>query len=103
MASEAELTKRLQEILDTSDLNTTTTVRRKLEEHIFIDLSDKKVFIWCCLFQEERPVWHTINCNVLPKDHEEPKTEETNDRDEKIPMVTDLEYPPAFGTEDQAT
>ncbi|GAA0154827.1 hypothetical protein Leryth_008236 [Lithospermum erythrorhizon] len=47
MASEAELTKRLQEILDTSDLNTTTTttVRRKLEEHFGIDLSDKKVFI----------------------------------------------------------
>ncbi|GAA0160980.1 hypothetical protein LIER_39140 [Lithospermum erythrorhizon] len=55
------------------------------------------------LFQEERPVWHTINCNVLPEDHKEPKTEEMNDRDEKISMVTDPEYPPAFGAEDQAT
>lgn len=55
------------------------------------------------LFQEERPVWHTINCNVLPKDHKEPNTEETNDQDEKITMVTDLEYPPSFGTEEHAT
>jgi len=28
------------------------------------------------LFQEERPVWHTINCNALPKDQKESKVEE---------------------------
>ncbi|MBA0736631.1 hypothetical protein Gogos_010162 [Gossypium gossypioides] len=36
------------------------------------------------LFQEERPVWHTINCNVLPKDT---KVEE----DPHITMIMDSE------------
>ena len=41
------------------------------------------------LFQEERPVWHTIDCNVLPKDYkEENKVEKT-----PIVMVTEDEYP----------
>nr|KJB23599.1 hypothetical protein B456_004G109500 [Gossypium raimondii] len=38
----------------------------------------------CKLFQEERPVWHTINCNVLPKDT---KVEE----DPHITMIMDSE------------
>ncbi|XP_062149611.1 protein OS-9 homolog isoform X1 [Alnus glutinosa] len=41
------------------------------------------------LFQEERPVWHTINCNVLPKDYKEAKVEEESK--EKIIIVTDNE------------
>ncbi|KAM3270127.1 protein OS-9 [Capsicum chacoense] len=46
------------------------------------------------LFQEERPVWHTINCNKLPKDYRETKAEENFD-DEKIAMVTDSEDQPS--------
>ncbi|XP_004242724.1 protein OS-9 homolog [Solanum lycopersicum] len=43
------------------------------------------------LFQEERPVWHTINCNILPKDYRETKVED-NFENEKIAMVTDSKY-----------
>ncbi|KAJ6958361.1 protein OS-9-like isoform X1 [Populus alba x Populus x berolinensis] len=32
------------------------------------------------LFQEERPVWHTINCNLLPKDYKEAKQDEVETR-----------------------
>ncbi|KAJ8568655.1 hypothetical protein K7X08_028188 [Anisodus acutangulus] len=46
------------------------------------------------LFQEERPVWHTINCNKLPKDYREAKVE--NFENEKIAMVTDPEYQPSI-------
>ncbi|KAF5813241.1 hypothetical protein HanXRQr2_Chr03g0095941 [Helianthus annuus] len=28
------------------------------------------------LFQEEKPVWYTINCNPLPKDYKQPKMED---------------------------
>ncbi|PRQ34489.1 hypothetical protein RchiOBHm_Chr5g0069501 [Rosa chinensis] len=28
------------------------------------------------LFQAERPVWETINCNVLPKDYKETQVED---------------------------
>ena len=40
------------------------------------------------LFQEERPVWHSIDCNVLPKDY---KVEDKADRTQ-IVMVTEDEY-----------
>ncbi|KAK4369252.1 hypothetical protein RND71_013044 [Anisodus tanguticus] len=46
------------------------------------------------LFQEERPVWHTINCNKLPKDYRE--AIEENFENEKIAMVTDPEYQPSI-------
>ncbi|CAL0320170.1 unnamed protein product [Lupinus luteus] len=42
------------------------------------------------LFQEERPVWHTIDCNVLPKDHNDDKVRQEN-RNMEIVMVTDSE------------
>lgn len=42
------------------------------------------------LFQEERPVWHTIDCNVLPKDYKDGKVKQ-EDRDMEIVMVTDSE------------
>ncbi|KAM7264616.1 hypothetical protein ACFE04_002299 [Oxalis oulophora] len=47
MVSDSELIERLQSILRVSDLNTTTTgsVRRMLEQHFNIDLTDKKQFI----------------------------------------------------------
>uniref|UniRef100_A0A7N0TAK5 Uncharacterized protein n=1 Tax=Kalanchoe fedtschenkoi TaxID=63787 RepID=A0A7N0TAK5_KALFE len=47
MASDEEIAARLREFLRTSDLSTTTTaiVRRRLEEDLGIDLSDKKAFV----------------------------------------------------------
>ncbi|XP_058722918.1 protein OS-9 homolog [Vicia villosa] len=42
------------------------------------------------LFQEERPVWHTIDCNALPKDYKVSKVRE-EDEDTEIVMVTDSE------------
>lgn len=41
------------------------------------------------LFQEERPVWHTINCNVLHKDQKEKKPEKEKFVDDGIIMVTE--------------
>lgn len=43
------------------------------------------------LFLEERPVWHTINCNPLPKDYKQPKMEDDIIQGSKITMVTDKE------------
>lgn len=40
------------------------------------------------LFQEERPVWHTINCNVIHKDQKEKRPEKEKVEDEQIIMVT---------------
>ncbi|GFS35707.1 ER lectin-like protein [Actinidia rufa] len=51
------------------------------------------------LFQDERPVWQTINCNALPKEYKEPKVEE----DEKITMVTHFEHTSTFKSEEYAT
>ncbi|KAL7259687.1 hypothetical protein ACSBR1_005551 [Camellia fascicularis] len=55
------------------------------------------------LFQEERPVSHTIDCNVLPKYHKKPKSEEDSFQDEKITMVTDIGHSSAFDLEEHAT
>jgi len=49
------------------------------------------------LFQEERPVWHTINCNVLPKGYKQTKVEEESK--EKIIIVTDNEAPSIYDSE----
>lgn len=43
------------------------------------------------LFQEERPVWHTINCNVLHKDQTAKRPEEEKFEDKQIIMVTEDE------------
>ncbi|KAL6226226.1 hypothetical protein ACLB2K_000189 [Fragaria x ananassa] len=43
------------------------------------------------LFQAERPVWQTINCNVLPKDYKETKAEDEESEIRQIVMVTDSE------------
>lgn len=47
MVSDSQLIERLRDFLSTSDLNTTTNaiLRRRLEEHFGIDLSDRKAFI----------------------------------------------------------
>ncbi|PNX96493.1 protein OS-9, partial [Trifolium pratense] len=42
------------------------------------------------LFQEERPIWYTIDCNVLPKDYKDAKVRPENG-DMEIVMVTDSE------------
>lgn len=55
------------------------------------------------LFQEERPVWHTIDCNTLPKDYKESNVDEGGFQREKITMVTDIKYPPGFDAEEYAT
>ncbi|XP_061991136.1 protein OS-9 homolog isoform X1 [Rosa rugosa] len=43
------------------------------------------------LFQAERPVWQTINCNVLPKDYKETQVEDEVSEIKQIDMVTDNE------------
>ncbi|XP_038710149.1 protein OS-9 homolog isoform X1 [Tripterygium wilfordii] len=45
------------------------------------------------LFQEERPVSHTIDCNVLPKDYKDRKVEKGESEDNGIVMVTEVEHP----------
>ncbi|CAN1290002.1 Protein OS-9 homolog [Linum perenne] len=44
----------------------------------------------CKLFQEERPVWHTINCNVMRKDYKESKVEKEKSENKQIIMVTEV-------------
>ncbi|KAL8040720.1 hypothetical protein ABFX02_10G116400 [Erythranthe guttata] len=55
------------------------------------------------LFNEERPVSHTIHCNALPKEEPKVKTEADDFQAEKIAMITDIEYPPIFSSEEHAT
>ncbi|KAM5583288.1 hypothetical protein ABKV19_003273 [Rosa sericea] len=43
------------------------------------------------LFQSERPVWQTINCNVLPKDYKETQVEDEESKIKQIVMVIDSE------------
>ncbi|XP_059286564.1 protein OS-9 homolog [Lycium ferocissimum] len=52
------------------------------------------------LFHEERPVWHTIYCNKLPKDYTETKVEEDNFENQKIDMVTDSVYQPSSDSDE---
>ncbi|XP_010250304.1 PREDICTED: protein OS-9 homolog isoform X2 [Nelumbo nucifera] len=54
------------------------------------------------LFQEERPVWHTINCNKLPRDRKE-KNVESSSKDRQINMVTDIEFPSNHYSQQHAT
>lgn len=51
------------------------------------------------LFQEERPVWHTINCNVLPKDFKDTKVGEES-KEKQILMVTDDEAPSNYDSKE---
>lgn len=57
----------------------------------------------CRLFNEERPVSHTIHCNALQKEEPKAQAEADNSRGGKISMVTDVEYSPASTPEDYAT
>lgn len=56
------------------------------------------------LFQEERPMSHTIHCNALPKDEKEPEIKEERSQDGNIEMHTaDAEYQPLLYSEQRAT
>ncbi|XP_010533104.1 PREDICTED: protein OS-9 homolog [Tarenaya hassleriana] len=45
------------------------------------------------MFQQEKPVWHTIHCNVLTEEDAETRTEEEVE-DEPIKMITDSDKKP---------
>ncbi|PIA42250.1 hypothetical protein AQUCO_02000011v1 [Aquilegia coerulea] len=55
------------------------------------------------MFQEQRPVWHTINCNELPKDAKPTEKEESSSKDEQIAMITDNKVPSNYDAEQYAT
>lgn len=69
----------------------------------FFSFPDSLFYCRGRLFQEERPVWHTINCNVLPKDYKEMNVQQESFGGEQIRMVTELEYPHTFDSEEYAT
>lgn len=48
-------------------------------------------------------MWHTIDCNTVPKDYKEPNVDEDGFQREKITMVTDIKYSPGFDAEEYAT
>ncbi|KAE8687113.1 Ubiquitin-associated (UBA)/TS-N domain-containing protein [Hibiscus syriacus] len=52
------------------------------------DVSQSPMLCKHPLFLEERPVWHTINCNALPKDY---KDTITKVEDTQISMIMDSE------------
>ncbi|XP_043718805.1 protein OS-9 homolog isoform X2 [Telopea speciosissima] len=54
------------------------------------------------MFQEERPVWHTINCNKLPKDYRDVDVDDSF-RDKDIAMITDIEVLSHYDSEQYAT
>ncbi|KAL7236664.1 hypothetical protein ACSBR1_019879 [Camellia fascicularis] len=79
MVSDSELVNRLWDVLQTSDLNTTTagSVRRTLESEFGVDLSDRKAFIRDQIdsFLETR-VQRTHNNAVAVEEEEEEEEEE---------------------------
>ncbi|XP_058069294.1 upstream activation factor subunit spp27 isoform X2 [Magnolia sinica] len=83
MISDSELADRLREVLRNSDLNTTTTaiVRRRLEEHFGVDLSEKKAFIreQVDLFLQSQ----LENVKEEEQDNEEEEEEEEEEVDEE--------------------
>lgn len=48
------------------------------------------------LFQEERPVWHTINCNVISDQVKETSKPVETEEVKPIKLVTDMEFLPNF-------
>ncbi|CAN6286719.1 unnamed protein product [Urochloa humidicola] len=100
MVSDSELVERLQEVLRSSDLNTTTTaaLRRRLEEDFGADLSHKKAFIReqvdlylaevAAKAEPEEPKEEEPEEAAVPKEEEpepepEPETEEGEGEEEK--------------------
>ncbi|TKV91199.1 hypothetical protein SEVIR_9G078600v4 [Setaria viridis] len=96
MVSDSELVERLQEVLRSSDLNTTTTaaLRRRLEEEFGTDLSHKKAFIReqvdlylaevAAKAEPEEPKEEEPEEAAVPKEEEpEPETEEGEGEEEE--------------------
>lgn len=52
--------------------------------------SHLSLYFFFRLFQEERPVWHTIDCNAFPKEYKVSKVKQEGE-DMEIVMVTDSE------------
>ncbi|KAJ8768136.1 hypothetical protein K2173_021076 [Erythroxylum novogranatense] len=52
-------------------------------------------------FQQERPVWHTINCNILSKDYKKNRAEKDEAEDNKILKVDQSEDPSNYVGLDQ--
>ena len=78
MLTDSELLKRLHDVLGTSDLDTATaaTVRRRLEQDLGIDLSDRKPYI-----RQQIDLYlqsHYNNDKPEPEESEEVKVEETD-------------------------
>ncbi|XP_076929519.1 protein OS-9 homolog [Bidens hawaiensis] len=55
------------------------------------------------LFQEERPVWYTINCNPLPKDYKQQNPEDDIIHEHNIVTVTDKSSSSSSVSEEYAT
>lgn len=54
------------------------------------------------MFQEERPVWYAIHCNLLSKDGKDMKAEEDTEHDNRIKLVSEVEYPFDIGADESA-
>ncbi|XP_057863340.1 upstream activation factor subunit spp27 isoform X1 [Cryptomeria japonica] len=85
MVSDSEIAERLKEILRTADLTTTTTasIRRKLQDELQLDLSDKKAFIreqvdLYLLYQQQQQQQHNNN-EVKEEEEAEPSSEQEED------------------------
>ncbi|KAJ8634913.1 hypothetical protein MRB53_009180 [Persea americana] len=52
-------------------------------------------------FQEERPIWHTINCNEMPAEDRGSKADSFKDK--QITMITDTENGDRFDSDQYAT
>lgn len=71
MVSDSDLVTRLQDILRNSDLDTATpgSIRRQLQEHFGIDLSDRKAFI-----REKIDIF--LDTHLVKPQDQEPKEDE---------------------------
>lgn len=54
------------------------------------------------MFQEERPVWHTINCNEMPAEDKRTEVEDSVN-DKRITMIPDIESSSHYGQDQYAT
>ncbi|KAG9450222.1 hypothetical protein H6P81_010187 [Aristolochia fimbriata] len=57
------------------------------------------------MFQQERPVWHTINCNEMPAEdgNNAVENDASFQEDKSISVVTDIVLPTPYGREEYAT
>lgn len=86
MVSESDLLTRLREILSTSDLDTATagSIRRELEKHFGVDLSDRKAFV-----RDQIDIY--LESKVAnPQDEEEGEEEEVGEGSENAEQNDDV-------------